>query len=98
MGGCQNHGPFVGTLNIRGRIISGIQKRTMILTTTHIRIMERKLVTTIWGVGDHSDKNRRCCWTAGTATNRANPSLLHQGLGFRVQGLGFRVQGLGFRV
>ena len=28
--------PFLGTLNIRGRIIIGIQKGTIILTTTHI--------------------------------------------------------------
>ena len=28
MGGCQNYGPFLGTLNIRCRIIIGIQKRT----------------------------------------------------------------------
>ena len=26
-GGCQNYGPFLGTLNIRCRIIIGIQKR-----------------------------------------------------------------------
>ena len=32
MGGCQNYGPFLGTLNIRGRTIIG----TIILTTTHI--------------------------------------------------------------
>ena len=37
MGGCQNYGPFLGTLNIRGRIIIGIQKGTIILTTKHIR-------------------------------------------------------------
>ena len=36
MGGCQNHGPFLGTLNIRGRIIIGTQKGTIILTTTHL--------------------------------------------------------------
>ena len=36
MGGCQNYDPFLGTLNIRCRIIIGIQKRTIILTTTHI--------------------------------------------------------------
>ena len=36
MGGCQNYGPFLGTLNIRCRIIIGIQKWTIILTTTHI--------------------------------------------------------------
>ena len=35
MGGCQNHGPFLGTLNIRCRIIIGIQKGTIILTTTN---------------------------------------------------------------
>ena len=33
--GCQNYGPFWGTLNIRGRIIIGTQKGTIILTTTH---------------------------------------------------------------
>ena len=36
MGGCQNYGPFLGTLNIRCRIIMGIQKGTIILTTTHV--------------------------------------------------------------
>ena len=37
MGGCRNYDPFLGTLNIRCRIIIGIQKRTIILTTTHIQ-------------------------------------------------------------
>ena len=36
MGGCQNYGPFLGTLNIRGRIIIRTQKGTIILTTTHM--------------------------------------------------------------
>ena len=36
MGGCQNYGPFWGTLNIRCRIIIGIKKGTIILTTNHI--------------------------------------------------------------
>ena len=36
MGGCQNYGPFWGTLNIRCRIITGSQKGTIILTSTHI--------------------------------------------------------------
>ena len=36
MGGCRNYGPFLGTLNIRGRTIIGIQEGTIILTTTHI--------------------------------------------------------------
>ena len=34
MGGCQNYDPFLGALNIRCRIIMGIQKGTIILTTT----------------------------------------------------------------
>ena len=38
MGGFRNYGPFLGTLNIRCRIIIGIQKGTIILTTTHIYI------------------------------------------------------------
>ena len=36
VGGCQNYGPFLGTLNNRCRIILGTQKRTIILTTTHV--------------------------------------------------------------
>ena len=36
MGGCQNYGRFLGTLNIRCRIIIRIQRGTIILTTTHI--------------------------------------------------------------
>ena len=36
MGGCQNHGPFLGTLNIWCRIIKGTQKGTIILTTTRM--------------------------------------------------------------
>ena len=36
MDGCQNYGPFLGTLNIRCRIIIGTQKGTIILTTTRI--------------------------------------------------------------
>ena len=35
MGGCQNYGPFLGTLNIRCRILTRIQKGTTFLTTTH---------------------------------------------------------------
>ena len=38
MGGCQNYGPFWGTLNIRCRIIIKTQKGTLILRTTHMRI------------------------------------------------------------
>ena len=35
MGTCQNYGPFLGTINIRCRIIISTQKGTLILTTTH---------------------------------------------------------------
>ena len=35
-GGCQNHNPFWGTLNIRCRSIIRIQRGTIILTTTHM--------------------------------------------------------------
>ena len=37
MGGCQNYGPLLGILNIKCRIIIGIPKGTIILTsTTHM--------------------------------------------------------------
>ena len=36
MDGCQNYGPFLGTLNNRCCIIIGTPKGTIILTTTHI--------------------------------------------------------------
>ena len=36
MGGCQNDGPFLGTLNIKCRTIIGTKKGTIILTTTHM--------------------------------------------------------------
>ena len=38
MGGCQNYDPFLGTLNIRCRILIGLQNGTIILTTTHMVI------------------------------------------------------------
>ena len=50
MGGCQTYGPFWGTLNIRCRIIIGIQKGTIVLTTTH---MEEEMEM-LWELG--------CCW------------------------------------
>ena len=36
MGGCQNQGYFLGTLNMRCRIVLRTQKGTLILTTTHM--------------------------------------------------------------
>ena len=38
MGGCQNYGPFLGTLNIRCRILLRTHKGTIILTTTHMAL------------------------------------------------------------
>ena len=42
MSGCQNYGPFLGTLNIRGRIIIGTQKGTIILTTSHMGTIQHR--------------------------------------------------------
>ena len=36
MGGCQNYGPFLGYLKIRCLIKIGIQKGSIILTTTNL--------------------------------------------------------------
>ena len=41
MGNCQNYGPFLGTLNIRCRIILRTQNGTIILTTTHRKPFEK---------------------------------------------------------
>ena len=53
MGGCQNYGPFLGTPNIRCRIILGTQKGTIILTATHSHIYIYKEICFIvffgWG-------------------------------------------------
>ena len=43
MGGCQNDGPFLDALNIRCRTIIGIQKGTVILTTTPIVTLTKSL-------------------------------------------------------
>ena len=39
MGGCQNYGPFWGTLNNRCRSIIGTQKGTIILTNAQMAIL-----------------------------------------------------------
>ena len=36
MDGCQNYGPFLGTLNMSCRLMIEIQKGTIILTTSHV--------------------------------------------------------------
>ena len=57
MGGCQNHGPFLGTPNSKCRIIIGIQKRTIVLTTAHICIC---IVGGTPGLGDMDVGFSRC--------------------------------------
>ena len=49
MGGCQ-HGPFLGPLNTRCRIILRTQKGTMILSTTHLRSFDHG---SFWGLESH---------------------------------------------
>ena len=50
--------PFLGTLNIRGRTIMGAQKRTIILTTTHmshnLNSLKGDILGIMWGptIGD----------------------------------------------
>ena len=52
MGGCQNYGPFLGTLNIRCRAIIVTQKGTIILTTTYMTMYVRaRVVKSIGLVG-----------------------------------------------
>ena len=47
--------PFWGTLNIRGRIIIGIQEGAIILTTTHVGLQTRKVAK--W-VGTSAEEHR----------------------------------------
>ena len=55
MSGCQKYGSFLGTLNIRCRSIIGIQKGTIILTTTHMEgTSKSKSVGMFQGCVNHS--------------------------------------------
>ena len=49
VGGCQNYGPFLGTLNNRCRTRIRTQKGTIILTTTHVYLFRR--LTRVSGCG-----------------------------------------------
>ena len=51
MGGCQNYDPFLGTLNIRCRIIIGTQKGTIILTPPHGCTVELGFASILGGQG-----------------------------------------------
>ena len=48
---CQNYGPFLSTLNIRGRIIMGTQKGTIMLTTNLLCYVMFSLVECPTGPG-----------------------------------------------
>ena len=82
MGGCQRYDPFLGTLNIRGRIIIGTQKGTIILTTTHIGIMEKNMETTrvtagkvgqgAWRGEDGEDQQGDCAQGLQSPLSRKN--------------------------
>ena len=48
LGGCQNYGPFLGTLIIGCRTIFGTQKGTTILTTTQFRVCSLRSFIPMW--------------------------------------------------
>ena len=94
MGGCQNDGPFLGTLNIRCRIITGTQKGTIILTTTHVELVSLFTISTNPDCTLHSHD----CYVELLNQEHFHVQFWIQGLGF--SGLGFwglrlRVEELG---
>ena len=87
VGSCQNYGPLLGTVNSRCRIISGTQKGTIILTTTHIPIGSHSFLTLIiYNIPQYTQRGFR------------TQNLRLRVLGFGIRGLGIRAQGLGLRV
>ena len=74
LGGCQNYGPFLGTLNIRGRNIIGTQKRTIILTTSHLYGSSSYALG--FGGAEGLESKARCRWQKG----RSNLDH-HKGIG-----------------
>ena len=52
LGGCQNYGPFLGTLNIRGRIIIGTQRGTIFrLPTIFVQVVKGSVLLGSVGMG-----------------------------------------------
>ena len=85
VGGCQNYGPFLGTLNIKCRITIGIQKETIILTATHMGVSQNRGPHAV--SGDYDGPYRasfRGSQTAGFTMFRSisekccKPSVLHK--------------------
>ena len=93
MRGCQNYGLFLGALNIRCRFVIGIQKGTIILTTTHV-LCERRGMLLL----SRRAATRFAADLSHGASQSANPCMGRVyavwGLGF----LGFRVWGFGLKV
>ena len=105
-GGCQNSGPFLGTLNIRCRIIIGTQKGTIILTTTQYALGQSFVCRYLGSFGPQSHENlpsgRRHHLPLMLGFQRSSPSLrrLLGAWGHRfgiwgLGGLGLRLQALG---
>ena len=71
VGGCQNYGSLLGSLDTRCRIILRTQKGTIILTTTHVHGGRN------WSLCTGSSQ-RSCayCWPRAACTPQ-HPSLLH---------------------
>ena len=67
MGGCQNYGPFLGTLNIRCRIIIGAHKGTIILQPPIFLLGTAIKAALVWGNMDQ----------ALQALGPAKPSFVH---------------------
>ena len=82
MGGCQNYGPFWGTLNKRCRIIIRTQRGTIILTTTHIYPLKQSKTKT----GAKAARPDALGETPLMSAVRPGPRRQGQGWGFRVWG------------
>ena len=95
VGGCPNYGPFLNTLNIRRRAITGTLKGTIILTTTHVT---SELPTVIFAhiafnVGKLCNPPQRCCGCSRRTTTFIARAKTKQRMLLSWQGSGFGVQG-----
>ena len=59
VGSCQNYGPFLGTLNIKCRILIRTQKGTIILTATHFESVPRREVAGLTGLPKGSEDSKQ---------------------------------------
>ena len=70
VGGCQNYGPFLGTLNNRCPIIIGTQKGTIMLTTTHVGFLKGPRTSGFLSLGDFEFRGSRASASAKTGEPR----------------------------